>query len=386
MQTTYVDQSALPALEGGLYDPGFDQYVESRTPGGNVKQVSSLSLTSTVAAVAQTAKIVITTAADSDAFNVYIDGVVVATGTSAGTDKTVQRDALEALLEANAYFAANFTWTDSSTDAGVITALQPGRGFSVTIEIETTSVWTPTVETENVVGTYIHLALNGYDFYFPCDSTTEEDERDSLLTALLADDFFAGLLDMVADDAADPVFKITFTAKDAGVPFTLTYANENTLGAPGTGTAALAAITANVTGNPVPFGRVVARSASAPNTVVLPSATGFVAEGISVNRAKPRPRVDFDTGDAYYRGDEPVPVLRKGRVWVIPETSPASLAASVYVRHTQGAAASATVGRVRGTDDSGKVDAWTGARWVHGVSPGVLPVAGQLAVIEINLP
>lgn len=390
MQNTYQDQSALPALEGGLYDPGFDQYVESRTPGGNVKQVASLSLTTTAAAVAQVITLTITTAADADAFNVYIDGVLVATGTSAGTDKTVQRDALEALLEANAYFAANFTCTDSSTDALLITAIQPGRGFSLTLDITATSVWTPVVTTPNVVGTYIHLALNGYDFYFPCDSTTEQDERDSLLAALLADDYISGLLDMEADDDAAPVYKVTFTAKTAGVPFTLTFTNENTLGAAGSGTAALTAVTANVTGDPIPFGRVVARIAATPNAVQLPSATSFVPEGVSVNRAKARPRDNSGstpvTGSAQYSGDEAVPVLRKGRIWVIPETSPASLAASVYVRHTQGSNPAHTVGRVRGTDDSGKVDAWSAARWVHGTRPGLLPVAGSPAVIEINLP
>ena len=100
-QTNYDDQSAIPALEGGLYDAGFIDIV-SRTPGGNVKQIDTIAVTEVIAEVAQSSEITITTAADADAFNVFIDGVLVATGTTVGTDKTVQRDALEALLDANA--------------------------------------------------------------------------------------------------------------------------------------------------------------------------------------------------------------------------------------------------------------------------------------------
>ena len=42
-QLSYDDQTALPAFEGGLYDTGLNDVV-SRTPGGNVKQQTTLTI------------------------------------------------------------------------------------------------------------------------------------------------------------------------------------------------------------------------------------------------------------------------------------------------------------------------------------------------------
>jgi len=374
-QLSYEDQSALPGLEGGLADTGFVS-IHSRTPGANVTQQSTLTMTVGIAAVAQVEKITVTTAADADVFNVNINGVLVATGTSSGTDKTVQRDALQALLIANAYFAANFTWADSSTDAGTITAIHPGQGFSIELTIDTTSVWTPSNVTPNTVGTYIRLTINGVEYDYPCASTTEATELDALEAILVAN---ASLTNAVAVTNPSGT-TLVFTAIKAGVPFSISLSNSNPAGAPGSGTISLATGTANVTGAPVSFGRVLTRTTTA-GQAVLPSATGFILEGISLNRAHGQPKDGDVTGVALWEAGEVVPTLRRGVVFVIPETT-GLLTASVYVRHTQGATADLTVGRVRATDDNAKVDAYTatqGLRWLD------VPTAGKLCRLEINL-
>lgn len=380
-QTTYQDQSELPAFEGGLYDSGFNDTV-TRNPGGNVKQVDTVNLTTAIAAVEQESTLTVTTAADADVFEVRINGVIVAAGTSSGTDKTVQRDAIELLLEANDYFNANFTSTDLSTDALTIKAINPGEGFTINLTIDSTSVWTLAVTVANVVGTQMKFTIAGHELIYACASTGEEAERDLALIDLLADSVFAGLVDMVVDDSADPVFGITFTAKTAGVPFTLTYANENAIGEAGDGSTALVATTANVTGAPVPFGRGLIVT-STDGVAVLPSATAFTFEGVSVNRAKGRPKDTSVsppvTGDAVYGGDDAVPVLRKGRIWIRVENA-VTTGSGVFLRHTQGANALHTVGRFRGADVGAEVDELTqGARWITSAA------AEELAVLEVDV-
>lgn len=381
-QLTYEDQQDKPALEGGLYDSS-PMDIVSRSPGGNVKQVATVNLTTAIAAVAQESTITITTALADDVFEVRINGVIVAAGTSAGTDKTVQRDALEVLLLANAYFVANFTWADLSTDAGTIVALNPGEGFTINLTIDAGSDWTPAVTVANIVGTQLKFTIAGHELIYACATTGEEVERDAALVDLLADGIFAALVDMVVDDTGDPVFGITFTAKTAGEPFTLTFANENSVGDPGDGSAALVATTANVTGSPVPFGRGMALNAT-PGISELPSVTGFVFEGVSVNRAKGLPRDNTGatpvTGEAEYRGDEAVPLLRNGRIWILVEDS-VDPTKGVFLRHTvEPGDATHTPGRFRGSDASSEVDEITqGARWI--TSAG----ADELAVLEVNV-
>ncbi len=380
-QLTYQDQSDLPAFEGGLFDVGPSDKV-SRTPGGNVAQVATVNLTTAIAAVAQESTITVSTAATADVFEIRINGVIVAAGTSSGTDATVQRDAIEALLEANAYFVANFTSTDLSTDALTIIALNPGEGFTINLTIDATSVWDLAVTVANVVGTQLKFTIAGHELIYACASTGEEVERDLALVDLLADTVFTSLVTMVVDDSADPVFGITFTALVAGTPFTLTFANENSVGDPGGGVAALVATTANVTGNPVPFGRGLARG-GVPDVAVLPSATGFTFEGISIARAKGRPRDNTVsppvTGPAVWNDAEAMNILRKGRIWVIPEDA-VTITSNVFIRHTQGADPSETVGRFRTDADGANADQLAGARFLTNAAAGVL------AVLEINIP
>ncbi len=376
-QTTAQDQSATPAFEGGLYDSGPSDKV-TRSAGANVKQVDTILVTTVIAEVAQASLITITTAATADAFNVWIDGVLVATGTSSGTDKTVQRDALEVLLEANAYFAANFTWADSSTDAGTIAAIDPSRSFSIYIEIETTSAWDVTETTAFTPGTQFELTVDGHVVRYGAESTTEETESDAFLAVILANDAVSALV-LAAEGTGTA---ITLTAVTAGTPFTAVLANQNESGQVGSGDISKSTTTATLTGSPVPFGRALSQTATA-NIVELPSATSFVLEGISIARAKGRPRDNTVTppvtGDAQYREEEAINVLRKGRIWVKPEQA-VTPESDVYIRHTQAVTAAHTVGRFRTDADTAKADQLSTARWITSAS------ANELAVLEINVP
>lgn len=365
MQTSYQDQKFLPALEGGLYDvAGIDDIV-SMTPGNNVKQVSTLKLTTVIAAVAQVATLTVDTAADGDAYTLIIGGHTF-TGTTSGTDDAAQAAAIRTQLGADANFAAQYTIGGAGADV-VITAKRLGVPFGFYETVEATSAWSWALTTPATIGTQIKLTINGYEFVFPCDSTSEENERDSLLTALQADSQFTDVVDMAADDSEDPVFNITFTAKTAGTPFTLTFANETEDGEAGSGSVALEATTANVTGTPIPFGRAIA-SNTTEDQAVLPSATGFTWAGVSVNRATARKKDNTVsppvTKEAEYDADEPVPVLRRHRIWVDPEDTP-TVGGQVHIRHTAGVGAGQTVGRFRGATDAGKTDQVTaGARWL----------------------
>lgn len=358
----YPLQSALPAIEGMAADSGFGDKISCKLTA-NVKQVASLSLTTCVAAVAQESTLTVDTAADADAYTLQI-GEFFFSGTTAGTNATTQAGAIRTQLNADANFLTKYSVGGSGADV-VITALRPGVAFNVHETVETSSAWSWATGTANVVGTQIKLTLDGHEVIFPCDSTTEEDERDSLLAVLEANAYFAALVDMAVDDSADPVFKLTFTAKTAGVPFTLTFSNSNVHGIAGSGTAALAAVTANVTGNPVPYGRVIVQGAT-EEVGVLPSVTGQVVLGISLyNAQRSRQYVagGLTTQDPQYYAGDMMTVGRKMRVQVRPETA-VVIGDAVYFRFTQGTDPLHTVGRLRASADSGKTDALTGARWV----------------------
>jgi len=374
-QLTYVDQGATLALEGGLYDVALADKV-SRTPGANVAQVDTIAVTTVIAAVAQVMTLTITTAADADVFTIKINGVVVATGTSSGTDKTVQRDAIEALLEANAYFIANFTSTDNGTDALDITALDAGTPFTMEETVTSSSAWDITEDTANTIGTWFRLTVDGHTVSLAAASTTEETESDLFLAAIVADTAISALVTAAEGTGA----AITLTAVTAGTPFTATFTNTNAKGETGSGDVAKTTTTANVTGNPVPFGRGLARNATA-GQAVLPSATSFTFEGVSINRAKALAKDSTGLGTATAQWDEAeaMSVLRKGRIWVIPEDA-VTPESDVYIRHTASVTAGETPGRFRTDGDSATADQLSNARWITSAS------AGALAVLEINTP
>ncbi|KKL05800.1 hypothetical protein LCGC14_2602410, partial [marine sediment metagenome] len=452
--------------------PGTQFEIAVTASGSAVAQIDTLTISTPTVAVKQKMTLTLTTAADSDVFTIKINGVTVATGTTTGTDKTVTRDAIEALLLANAYFVANFAYADNSTDALDIEALVAGEPFTMEETVDATSAWDITEDTANVVGTQFKFTLDDKVFQYASATTNITTERDALLALLQADTDFDDLVGFTSsstnailvtaltaglaftmtyanespkgDDGAatDPTFTtttanvaastyswaeqtgntigtqfkfiidgrellyasssatvlterdallallqadtlfalevafaalstdaLTITALVAGNPHTITFQNENGVGDAGTdATEALVATTANVTGEPIPFGRGLARN-TADDIAVLPSATAFVFEGISVNRAKGRPKDTSVsppvTGDAVYNGDEAVPVLRKGRIYVRPETA-VTVASGVFLRHTvESGDATHSPGRFRGTDVGAEVDEITqGARWI----------------------
>ena len=371
-QLNYDDQGgpSTLAIEGAMVDAMIGDLV-TRTAGANVAQVETLTVGTPVIAVAQVSTLTITTAADADAFSVKINGVEVAAGTSSGTDKTVQRDAIEALLLLNAYFVANFSVADNSTDALDITALQDGEPFGVEVTVAATSVYTWTEDTANVVGTQLKAIINGVETHLAADSTVVATETAAFLVLLQAEGEHTGVITFTAGGAGE----IIATAAVAGVPFSITWVNETLMGVPGTPVLASAATTANVTGNPIPFGRGVIEGATPP-LGVLPSVTGFLFAGIARHKAKVAPN---DGTGAKYEAGEAISVVRKGRVWVLAEDV-ITLTSDVYLRHTLGAA-DQLPGRFRTDADGSDADQISNARWVS-ITSG----ANELAQLEINIP
>lgn len=376
-QLEYVDQSALPAFEGGLYDTGPSDKV-SRTPGGNVKQLSTLTIgAAPTAAVAQVDTFTVDTAADGDAFVINV-GEFEFTGTTSGTDATATALAISVIMNANEEFAALYSAVPAVADI-VVTALRPGTPFTTQETVDATSAHSWAQTTANTTGTQFKITIDGRELLYAAASTTIEDERDALLALLQADLVFAAevVFAAVSTDA------ITIEALTAGNPHTVTFENEDGIGRAGTAaTITFVATTANVTGSPVPFGRGLARG-TADNVATLPSVTSFVFEGISIARAMGRlkdstvsPPV---TSGAEYKGDSAMNVLRKGRIWVKPEQA-VTVGSDVYIRHTQGLSALHTVGRFRTDADTAKADQLSDARWITSAS------ADGLAVLEINLP
>lgn len=372
MQTDYqdIDGALTKAIEGGRADASYGNDV-TRTAGANVPQVETLTVGTPVIAVAQVSTLTITTAATGDVFVVKINGVIVATDTSSGTDKTVQRDAIEALLLANAYFVANFTVADNSTDALDITALQDGEPFGVEVTVDATSVYTWTETTPNVVGTQLKSIINGIETHLAADTTTIATETAAFLVLLQAQAEHTGVITFTAGGSGE----IICTAAVAGVPFSVTWVNETIDGVPGTPALSSDATTANVTGNPVPFGRGVVEGSDGV-VATLPSTTGFLFAGVAMFKNKESPN---DGSGAKYEAGEAITVGRKTVVWVLAEDIIA-IDDDVYLRHTLGTAVQLP-GRFRTDADTAKADQVTQARWLSTTSG-----ADELAKLEINVP
>lgn len=467
-----TDSIDVTAVQTGT---GFN--IEESASGAGVAQIDTLTIGTPTIAIQQKMTLTITTAATADAFTIKINGVTVATGTSSGSDKTAQRDAIEALLEANDYFNANFTSTDNSTDALDIEALVAGEPFTMEETVESTSAWDITEDTANIVGTQFKFELDDKVFQYAAATTNITTERDALLSLLQGDTDFDDLVGFTADSTnkilvtalvagtaftmtyanespkgdvgtgtvtfttttpntatsgyswaqqvanivgtqfkiiidgrellygasstsittertallalldADDIFAtevvfagpsagvITITAATAGDPHTVTYENENGRGVAGAGTVALVATTANVTGNPIAFGRGVVEGSAVP-LGVLPSVTGFLFAGIAQYKAKQLPN---DGTGAKYEAGEAMTVQRRAVIWVRAEDA-VSLTSDVYLRHTLGTATQLP-GRFRSDSDSAKADQIDDARWVSETSG-----TDELAKLEINLP
>ncbi|MCK5641297.1 MAG: hypothetical protein KAJ19_10885, partial [Gammaproteobacteria bacterium] len=202
----------------------------TRTAGANVPQVETLTVGTPVIAVAQVSTLTITTAADGDNFVVKINGVTVAAGVTSGTDKTVTRDQIEALLLLNAYFVANFSVADNAADALDITALQDGEPFGVESTVDATSAHDWSVDTANVVGTQLKAIFNSVETHLAADTTVVATETAAFLAALQGQAEHTGVIVFTAGGAGE----IIATAVVAGVPFSITWVNETIDGVPGT--------------------------------------------------------------------------------------------------------------------------------------------------------
>ena len=219
------------------------------------------------------------------------------------------------------------------------------------------------------------VSVNGVEATYTTDASgTNQELYDGMIAALQAD---INIIRWVAV-TGNGTTVITLTSKFPGQPFTL-------LEVADAGTEmAVATVTANVTGSPIPFGRAMLPGAAAGIGNLPAGATFLIMDGVSVNRAKGRPKSTMDsgfpyTGDAQYLADEAVPVLRRGRIWVLTE-SVVAMADPVRIRHTAGSDADETVGRFRSGAVAGEtmlVDA-RAARWI---TPGA---ADSLVVLEID--
>lgn len=123
----------------------------------------------------------------------------------------------------------------------------------------------------------------------------------------------------------------------------------------------------------IEFGLGLAATTTAGQAEV-PTATGFVFEGVSVQTNK----VTLNsTGEAVYQAGEEITVKRKGRIWVYTEEATA-VNDDVYLRHTVNAAL--VPGDFRTDADTARADQIANARWLTATT------AAGLALLEINLP
>lgn len=123
----------------------------------------------------------------------------------------------------------------------------------------------------------------------------------------------------------------------------------------------------------VPFGVFVTKG-SAEGTAVLPEAatdiTGLTGLGV-VLRSHTQPR-----GEGYAAGD-PLPVIKKGRVWV-PVEDVVEAETEAFVRFV--ADAGEQQGAFRSDSDGTDAVALPGAKFVTDA------LAGELALLDLNLP
>lgn len=122
----------------------------------------------------------------------------------------------------------------------------------------------------------------------------------------------------------------------------------------------------------IEYGKGVAIAAD--GTVAKPAATGFLFGGVALY--SDNKSVD-NSGVAQYEQYDPVPALRKGRVWVYAEQA-VDPTAAVYLRHTTNAAL--VPGDFRTDADTARADLVAGARWVS------TTVGAGMAILEINAP
>lgn len=157
------------------------------------------------------------------------------------------------------------------------------------------------------------------------------------------------------------------TAVEPGVGFTPTETDANLSNA---------AVQANVTTEPIPFGRAVVRGTAGERSGTLPSATGQRFEGVSERIHSGVDPVNADAGE--YVPFSNMTIGYRGTWWVEVEEA-VSLADNVFFRHTAGAGGT-ILGQFRTDADTASADQVSNARWMSETDgPGI-------ALLALNLP
>lgn len=114
----------------------------------------------------------------------------------------------------------------------------------------------------------------------------------------------------------------------------------------------------NGTSDYIPFGRVVVRNATDPNSLELPSATGQTPLGVAILNDRFMAKSD-DPRVTGFPPNQMIPVLKKGVIYMIAEVALA-IGDPLFFRHTVSAAPTdfTAIGRVRNDADTATADAF----------------------------
>ncbi len=128
----------------------------------------------------------------------------------------------------------------------------------------------------------------------------------------------------------------------------------------------------------IPFGFGVIQGAL-QNDILLPTATGFLFQGIALWKAKTDPN-NPSTPSAQWEEDEAASILQRGRVWVVVEQA-VTVADfdAVFMRHS-GETGNEAPGRLRVDLDTAGADAIPQARFV------TIADIDSFCIVEVNVP
>ena len=131
------------------------------------------------------------------------------------------------------------------------------------------------------------------------------------------------------------------------------------------------------------FGRVVTRGAAATQ-IVHPDAAAEITDeklvrGLVVATQETVSSYPNDNLDPAYPAAMPVPVMRKGRMWVLAEDTITEGTSTVNVRYLAGAGGT-KLGSLRGASVVNETAVLPKSKWKTSTSG-----AGQLAIVEIDL-
>lgn len=129
----------------------------------------------------------------------------------------------------------------------------------------------------------------------------------------------------------------------------------------------------------IPFGTGAVQATTGDRDIVVPAASTDVFVGVAVHQHVEQ---GYGTVNATHAVNSAVPLLRRGRIWVMAEQAVAPTD-PVFVRYTANGTIGGVVtaaGQFRKDADTSRALAVPNARWVTSAA------AGGLAVLEVNLP